>query len=141
MSMKVYPADKVDALLRTASNAMRGMKEYAAGLLAKQAASEKIILEKVASQATASNERVANFVDTLIGLSIIPEHSREKYASAIKSSPDAALEIAIQALKLSESPVTQGRGIKSASGRSAADQDRLDEDALWSKAVAVGKWD
>lgn len=157
MSAKVYPAEKVDSLLKAASDAMHGIKDYAAGLeakniqltkeleVAKQAASEKVELEKVAESKAAppTSANVAEFVDMLVDRAIIPENSREKYASACLSSADAALNIATQALKLSESPVTQGRGIKAASANtvSSADQERLEEDELWTRAAASGKWD
>lgn len=157
MSAKVYPAEKVDPLLKAASEAMHGIKDYAAGLeaknaqltqeleVAKQAASEKVELEKVAAAKTAppTSAKVADFVDMLVDRAIIPENSREKYASACLSSTDAALDIATQALKLSESPVEQGRGIKAASAGPVKpeDQERLEEDALWNRAASSGKWD
>lgn len=157
MSSKVYPAEKVDTLLKAASDVLHGIKEYAAGLeaqtaqltkeleVAKQAASEKIELEKVASakEAPPTSVSVADFVDMLVDRAIIPETSREKYASACLSSADAALNIATQALKLSESPVTQGRGIKAASANAlrSTDHDRLEEDELWVRAASSGKWE
>lgn len=143
-----YPADKTDLMLKMASDTFHGLKDYCEKVAAenedlkqqcaslKEAAAkvEKVELQKVAS---ASQENVEAFVDMLVDRSIIKAADREKYA-ACASDPDAMLKIAMNAIRLSDTPVQQGKGIKSAADSSNSTES--DENEAWLRVAKGGTW-
>lgn len=142
-----YPADKTDLMLKMASETFHGLKDYCEKVAAenedlkqqcaslKEAAAnvEKVELQKVAS---ASQENVEAFVDMLVDRSIIKASDREKYA-ACAVDPDAMLKIAMNAIRLSDTPVRQGKSVKSASNGNVTESD---EDEAWLRAAKGGLW-
>ena len=143
-----YPSAKVDGLLKSASGMMWALTEELGRVqleneeLQKQAArykaaaTGKIVLEKVASPVPAMDKaKVAEFVDTLVGHAIIDEQHREKFAAACLEDANAALTLATQAVRASESPASQGHGYlsKTASGSYTSEEDRLraEEEAIY----------
>lgn len=88
----------------------------------KAASAGRVELEKVASL---SNSKINEFVGMLADLSLIPNPSdQEKYAAACRKDPDTALEFAMQALRLAESPFSEGSGsVKKATGPSNSKDD------------------
>lgn len=142
-----YPADKTDLMLKMASETFHGLKDYCEKVAAeneslkqqcaslKEAAAkvEKVELQKVAS---ASQENVEAFVDMLVDRSIIKAADREKYA-ACAVDPDAMLKIAMNAIRLSDTPTRQGKGVKSASNGNVTESD---ENEAWLRAAKGGLW-
>ena len=142
-----YPADKTDLMLKMASETFHGLKDYCEKVAAeneslkqqcaslKEAAAkvEKVELQKVAS---ASQENVEAFVDMLVDRSIIKAADREKYA-ACAVDPDAMLKIAMNAIRLSDTPARQGKGVKSASNGNVTESD---ENEAWLRAAKGGLW-
>lgn len=142
-----YPADKTDLMLKMASETFHGLKDYCEKVTAenenlkqqcaslKEAAAklDKVELQKVAS---ASQENVEAFVDMLVDRSIIKATDREKYA-ACAADPDAMLKIAMNAIRLSDTPVQQGKSVKNASNGTVA---KSDEDDAWLRAAKGGLW-
>lgn len=134
-----YPQQKVDGLLKAASNMMWALTEELSQLqnqneeLQKQAArykaaaTGKVVLEKVAAPvATLDKSKVQEFVATLVDHAMIDEQHREKFAAACLEDANAALEVAMQAIRASESPVSQGSGyLNKAAGRYTSESDRL----------------
>lgn len=134
-----YPAQSVDPMLKSASGMMRSlvgcldqaqMENEALRVeldRVKAASAGRVELEKVASL---SPSKVNEFVGMLVDRSLIPNPSdQEKYAAACRKSPDTALEFAMQALRLTESPHSEGAGsTKSASGPAGEREDL----AAWS---------
>lgn len=143
-----YPADKTDIMLKMASDTFHGLKEYCEKVAAeneelkqqcaslKEAAAklEKVELQKVAS---ASQEHVDAFVDMLIDRSMIKATDREKFA-ACASDPDAMLKIAMNAIRLSDTPAHQGTGVKSAASESKKGES--EETEAWLRAANGGTW-
>lgn len=129
-----YPADSVEPMLKSASGMMRSL----VGCLdqaqtenealrteldrVKAASAGRVELEKVA---TLSPNKINEFVGMLVDRALIPNPSdQEKYAAACRKSPDVALEFAMQALRLSEGPFSEGAGsTKSASGTTGSKDD------------------
>lgn len=142
-----YPADKTDLMLKMASETFHGLKDYCEKVAAeneylkqqcaslKEAAAkvDKVELQKVAS---ASQENVEAFVDMLVDRSIIKAADREKYA-ACAVDPDAMLKIAMNAIRLSDTPARQGKGVKSASNGNVTESD---ENEAWLRAAKGGLW-
>jgi hypothetical protein len=142
-----YPADKTDLMLKMASETFHGLKDYCEKVTAenenlkqqcaslKEAAAklDKVELQKVAS---ASQENVEAFVDMLVDRSIIKATDREKYA-ACAADPDAMLKIAMNAIRLSDTPVQQGKSVKNALNGTVA---KSDEDDAWLRAAKGGLW-
>lgn len=143
-----YPADKTDLMLKMASETFHGLKDYCEKVAAeneylkqqcaslKEAAAkvDKVELQKVAS---ASQENVEAFVDMLVDRSIIKAADREKYA-ACAVDPDAMLKIAMNAIRLSDTPARQGKGVKSASN--SLNVTESDENEAWLRAAKGGLW-
>jgi len=143
-----YPADKTDLMLKMASETFHGLKDYCEKVAAeneslkqqcaslKEAAAkvEKVELQKVAS---ASQENVEAFVDMLVDRSIIKAADREKYA-ACAVDPDSMLKIAMNAIRLSDTPARQGKGVKSASN--SLNVTESDENEAWLRAAKGGLW-
>jgi hypothetical protein len=143
-----YPADKTDLMLKMASETFHGLKDYCEKVAAeneylkqqcaslKEAAAkvDKVELQKVAS---ASQENVEAFVDMLVDRSIIKATDREKYA-ACAVDPDAMLKIAMNAIRLSDTPARQGKGVKSASN--SLNVTESDENEAWLRAAKGGLW-
>lgn len=162
MSKKVYDAERVDGFLKQASEAMHGVIGYAEGVvgekakleqensslrkelaIAKEAAANKVTLEKVAAPAAAplNLEKVSMFIDKLIARGQVQEHRRAEFIDKCASSGNIVLDVALTALQLSEAPVSQGHGIKSATtntGRTPEEQTQAAEDDLWKKHMG---WD
>lgn len=144
-----YPQHQVDGLLKSASSMMWALTEELDRIQAeneelqkqaaryKAAASGKIVLEKVASPAVSLNKaKVNEFIDTLVDHAIIAEQHREKFATACLEDANAALEVAMQAVRASESPVSQGAGyINKAAKRFGSEVDRLkaEEEAIYTQ--------
>lgn len=136
MANRFYPADQTDLVLNGAQQAMAGIlgamekvqQEYN---LLKQASQGKVTLEKAA----ASDAKIKEFVSRLVDRSIITEDMQEKFAAACKESPDNILDIAMQAIKLSEAPGSLGQGIKSAK---AGASDRSAEMRAWNRIIELG---
>lgn len=147
--MNYYPADKTDIMLKMASDTFHGLKEYCEKVTAeneelkmqcaslKEAAAkfDKVELQKVAS---ASQETVDAFVDMLVDRSIINAADREKYA-ACAVDPDAMLKIAMNAIRLSDTPAQQGVSVKSATSVTKNDETQ-EENELWLRAAGGGRW-
>lgn len=143
-----YPADKTDLMLKMASETFHGLKDYCEKVAAeneslkqqcaslKEAAAkvEKVELQKVAS---ASQENVEAFVDMLVDRSIIKAADREKYA-ACAVDPDAMLKIAMNAIRLSDTPAQQGKGVKSTVN--SLNVTESDENEAWLRAAKGGLW-
>lgn len=125
MSTRYYNADITDGLLKQAATMAEGFIEVVEQqnetinrleqelAILKAAGADKVTLEPVVSGT--SEEWANKFAETLAAHALIRDDMVEKYAAACKSDPDAAARFAIQALQVSESPVEQGKGIKSAS--------------------------
>ena len=142
-----YPADKTDLMLKMASETFHGLKDYCekvaaeneylkqqcASLKEAAAKADKVELQKVAS---ASQENVEAFVDMLVDRSIIKTTDREKYA-ACAADPNAILKIAMNAIRLSDTPARQGKGVKSASNGNVTESD---ENEAWLRAAKGGLW-
>ena len=134
-----YPSAKVDGLLKSASGMMWALTEELDRVQAenvelqkqaaryKAAATGKVVLEKVASSSVSMDRaKVDEFVDTLVGHAIIDEQHREKFAAACLDDVNAALVLATQAIRASESPVAQGQGyLAKAAKRGMTESDRL----------------
>lgn len=135
-----YPSAKVDGLFKAASGMMWTLTEELDRVqqeneeLRKQAsrykaaATGKVVLEKVASPAASMDRtKVDEFVDTLVGHAIIDERHREKFAAACLEDANAALILATQAIRSSESPAAQGQGYiaKAAKRGGISESDRL----------------
>ena len=145
MSEKVYPSSLVQPMLKAASAVMHELANFSEGLqqenarlthelaLAKAAATNKVSLEKVAS---ASAEKAAAFADFLESRGIIPSGTQEKYASAICKDGNAALDIAMTAIKCAEPPAEQGYGVKSAHVSSRSSE-MAEESAMWRSCVQI----
>lgn len=144
MNNLVYPADVVDGVVKSASVLIHGLVDAAAAQEAeiaglkselereKAANANRVELDKVASAPKGpSTELIGEFTATLANHALIKEGDREKYASACMDDPDALVKFAIHALKLSEAPVSQGRGVKSASTKSNAQKELEKENELW----------
>lgn len=130
-----YPSAKVDGLLKSASSMMWALTDELGRMQAeneelqkqaaryKAAAMGKVVLEKVASPtASIDRSKVDEFVGALVDHAIIDEHHREKFAAACLADANAALTLAAQAVRASESPASQGHG-------------------YLSKAAGLGKYD
>lgn len=129
-----YFAGDVDPMLKSASTMMRSLVDCLDEAQTensqlrieldrvKAAAAGKVELEKVARL---SDNKINEFVGMLVDRSLIPNASdQEKYAAACRNNPDAALEFAMQALRLTQSPYSEGKGAtKSANGPSGNDHD------------------
>lgn len=142
-----YPQQKVDGLLKAASGMMWALVDELASAQAeneelqkqaaryKAAAAGKVTLEKVASPvSTLNKDKVAEFVSALVDHALIDEQHREKFAAACLSDANAALDVAMQAIRASESPVSQGSGyLNKAAGKFSTDSDRLkaEEEAVY----------
>lgn len=107
-------------MLKAASDAMHELVDEIEALqkdlaIAKAATAPKVELEKVASPVkTISPEKAAEFAAYLADHAFITEGSREKYAAACVEDPNNLADIAMQVLKVSEPPASQGYGIKTA---------------------------
>lgn len=86
----------------------------------KQASANKVTLQKVAS---AQPDKVNELVTTLINHSILPESEREKCAKALLENPNNILDIACEALKRTEAPVSTGYGTKQAACETTSTSD------------------
>lgn len=122
-----YPETSVEPMLKSASDMMRSL----VGCLdeaqqensrletelarVKAASAGRVELEKVA---TLTNNKVEEFVNLLADHAFLPSQGdREKYAAACRQNPNVALDIAMQAIRLSEGPVSEGASYtKSANG-------------------------
>lgn len=143
---KFYPVDKTDIMLKMASDTFHGLKDYCEKVTAenetlkKQCASlkeaaaklEKVELQKVAS---ASQDTVDAFVDMLVDRSIVKATDREKFAACAKD-PEAMLKIAMNAIRLSDVPSSQGVSVKSATSASSVESELDEENALWTRAAS-----
>ncbi len=123
-----YPETSVEPMLKSASAMMRSLvgcldevqqeNDRLETELArvKAASAGRVELEKVA---TLTNSKVDEFVTLLADHAFLPSQGdREKYAAACRQNPNVALDIAMQAIRLSEGPVSEGAGYsKSASGK------------------------
>jgi hypothetical protein len=142
---KFYPASLIDPMLKMASEGMHELTDVCEQqqgeitqlqkelTIAKAAASNKVTLEKVAN-AGVSETQASQFASFLETRGIIPAGSQEKYASACRENAGTALEIAMQAIKLSEPPAPQGYGTKSA-GLNTADAEAAEEAELWARCM------
>lgn len=147
MLEKFYPADRVDEMLKVASDIMHGLAEFTEQQqgeidnlrqelnLAKAAAADKISLEKVAKKSI-SKDAADQFVTFLEDHDIIPGNDREKYAAAICDNAEFALQIAAKAIKLSEPPVSEGFGIKTAK-LSQVDKEKALENKLLADCLSI----
>lgn len=117
-----YNSLQVDGLMKAASRMMWALTEELASAQAandelqkqaaryKAAATGRIELEKVASPVAVDRAKVNEFIDTLVDHAIIDEQHREKFAAACLANTEAMLDVAIQAIRASESPASQGAG-------------------------------
>lgn len=143
MEQKFYPAEQTDRMLKMASDTFHGLVDVCNQLsqenaILKQAAAaaqqEKIELQKVASNTgTVSAQNARQFADMLAARSIIKESQIEKYAHEC-TDPNVMAAVAMQAIKLSDTPVSQGEGVKAASEADAFAREK----ALWLKAARMG---
>lgn len=150
--MKVYNAESVDGFLKVASESMHALTDLAAGIqaenaelaqkcasleqelaIAKNAAANKVELEKVAGAALNAGQ-VDEFMDMLIERQLVDASKREKFAAACAADASKALTVAMEAIKLSDVPAAQGRGIKSAANK-PADPEREAELAAWKRVT------
>lgn len=143
---KFYPASLIDPMLKLASEGMHELTDVCeqqqgeiAQLqhelsIAKAAASNKVTLEKVAN-AGVTETQASQFVTFLETRGIIPAGAQEKYASACRENVDFALQLAMEAIKISEPPAPQGYGTKSA-GINKADAEAAEEAELWAKCLS-----
>lgn len=126
MNYRYYNADIADGLLKQAAAMADGLievvehqnetiskLEHELSIL-KAAGSNKVTLEPVVGSGT-SDEWANKLAETLAAHDLIDASMVEKYAAVCKTDPDAAAKFAVRALQVSESPVEQGKGIKSAS--------------------------
>lgn len=145
MNDRFYNADVVDAILKSAADTSESLIELVAQqegtvsrleqelAIAKAAASNKVELDKVASTKGASPELANELAQLLADRAMISDDAVEKFASACTKDPNAMAKIAIRALRLSETPSEQGRGIKAASVVSAdpVEAEKELEKQLW----------
>lgn len=155
---KVYDAEVVDGFLKEASEAMHGVMNVAKGVaeenvrlrqelaIAKEAATNKVTLEKVAAPVAAPLDagRTGMFVDTLIAHGVVKNVDRAEFIDKCAADGNVVLDVAIAALRSSEVPAQQGHGIKAANaGNSATDNPGLtqeESDNIWRKAFNRCKW-
>lgn len=148
MSAIVYPATAVDGVLKSASAIIHGLVDEAAAqeqrinslhaeLQREKAANAgKVVLDQVktASSKGVSPELANAFVGLLASHAIIKEADMDKYAAACIEDPDAIARFSIRAIKLAEGPVSQGQGVKSASGSSGRSELQK-ENELWMSII------
>ena len=152
MSESFYPADKTDLMLKAASDTFHGLRDHLEKAYAenkslreqcaslKEAAArvtDKVELQKVA----ASKETIEGFVDMLIDRSLIKASSRSELIATCES-PEAMAKIAMEAIRLSEAPASQGVAVKGAAHHSGISDELREENEAWHRAAtASGKWD
>lgn len=130
--IKVYPASKVDVLLKEAADtglALLDMVESQTkeinslrvenSELSKQAQSDKVILEKVA----ATSGELDAFGDKLVAIGIIDRAARDSYVQKMRENPLNIVKIASQVIDFSTPPVNQGRGISKSAGDTSGESD------------------
>lgn len=100
----------------------------------KAASAGRVTLEKVAC----SKEKVDLLVSTLVSHHMLEKENMGKVASALRNDPDAILDVAVKAIKLSEWPDERGRGIKSAAYGSDHDPDEAGK-AVWDRMLGANE--
>lgn len=144
-----YDAREVDALLEKSASIADGLadvikEQYTTiGNLEKElslvraASANNVTLEKVASASPLTREEATGFAQLMASHALISEDSVEKYANAMLGNPKALLKFATTAIKSSELPSSQGRGISKSAGKTAMEAALERENRLWAKAATI----
>lgn len=143
MAQKFYPAEQTDTMLKLASDTFHGLADLCRQLgrenaMLKAAAEEsKIELQKVAASkhtAGVPSEKARQYAEMLASRDMIDASQTEKYASSC-TDPNVLIEVAMQALRLKDAPVSQGEGVKEASSPVSGPTER--EKELWLRAAKL----